>query len=71
MEIISTLSFSYLNFFIKFLLYFLLRFAGTSTCFRKEAGAHGKDTWGIFRIHQFEKIEQFCITKPVKFNNLI
>ena len=33
------------------------RFGGFSTCFRKEAGAHGKDTWGIFRIHQFEKIE--------------
>lgn len=41
-----------------------IRFAGNSTCFRKEAGAHGKDTWGIFRIHQFEKIEQFVITKP-------
>lgn len=32
-----------------------------STCFRKEAGKHGKDTWGIFRVHQFEKIEQFVI----------
>ncbi|OEH79984.1 seryl-tRNA cytoplasmic [Cyclospora cayetanensis] len=32
----------------------------------KEAGAHGKDCWGIFRIHQFEKIEQFCITAPEK-----
>lgn len=41
-----------------------IRFAGNSTCFRKEAGAHGKDTWGIFRIHQFEKIEQFVITDP-------
>eukprot|EP01015_Nassula_variabilis_P034371 TRINITY_DN844_c0_g1_i2.p1 TRINITY_DN844_c0_g1~~TRINITY_DN844_c0_g1_i2.p1 ORF type:complete len:212 (-),score=56.37 TRINITY_DN844_c0_g1_i2:105-740(-) len=41
-----------------------IRFAGTSTCFRKEAGAHGKDTWGIFRIHQFEKVEQFVITTP-------
>jgi seryl-tRNA synthetase len=41
-----------------------IRYAGTSTCFRKEAGAHGKDTWGIFRIHQFEKIEQFVLTKP-------
>lgn len=41
-----------------------LRFAGSSTCFRKEAGAHGKDTWGIFRIHQFEKIEQFVVTDP-------
>jgi len=34
-----------------------LRYMGISTCFRKEAGAHGKDTWGIFRIHQFEKVE--------------
>lgn len=40
------------------------RLAGYSSCFRKEAGAHGKDTWGIFRIHQFEKIEQFVICKP-------
>ena len=32
-----------------------------STCFRKEAGKHGKDTWGIFRVHQFEKVEQFVI----------
>ncbi|GAM18413.1 hypothetical protein SAMD00019534_015880, partial [Acytostelium subglobosum LB1] len=39
-------------------------YSGYSTCFRKEAGAHGRDTWGIFRVHQFEKIEQFCITKP-------
>ena len=37
------------------------RYGGVSTCFRKEAGAHGKDTWGIFRVHQFEKVEQFCI----------
>ncbi|ETO03912.1 seryl-tRNA synthetase, partial [Reticulomyxa filosa] len=36
-----------------------LKYAGISTCFRKEAGAHGKDAWGIFRVHQFEKIEQF------------
>jgi len=41
-----------------------VRFGGFSTCFRKEAGAHGKDTWGIFRIHQFEKVEQFVITTP-------
>jgi seryl-tRNA synthetase len=40
------------------------RYAGVSTCFRKEAGSHGKDTWGIFRIHQFEKIEQFVVTAP-------
>lgn len=40
------------------------RFGGVSSCFRKEAGAHGKDVWGIFRVHQFEKVEQFCITTP-------
>jgi len=43
-----------------------LKYTGVSTCFRKEAGAHGKDTWGIFRVHQFEKVEQFCITAPEK-----
>ncbi|KAG8532014.1 uncharacterized protein KY384_003650 [Bacidia gigantensis] len=41
-----------------------IKYAGFSTCFRKEAGAHGKDAWGIFRVHQFEKIEQFLFTKP-------
>jgi len=41
-----------------------LRYAGISPCFRKEAGSHGKDTKGIFRIHQFEKIEQFVFCKP-------
>ena len=41
-----------------------IRYAGSSTCFRKEAGAHGKDTLGIFRVHQFEKIEQFVFSKP-------
>ena len=41
-----------------------IRYGGFSTCFRKEAGKHGKDAWGIFRVHQFEKIEQFCITSP-------
>ncbi|KAJ4888014.1 Serine--tRNA ligase [Raphanus sativus] len=40
------------------------RYAGYSSCFRKEAGSHGRDTLGIFRVHQFEKIEQFCITGP-------
>ena len=40
------------------------RYAGFSTCFRKEAGASGKDNWGIFRVHQFEKVEQFAITSP-------
>jgi seryl-tRNA synthetase len=33
-----------------------LRYSGVSTCFRKEAGSHGKDNWGIFRVHQFEKV---------------
>ncbi|CAL5049515.1 unnamed protein product [Urochloa decumbens] len=41
-----------------------IRYAGYSTCFRKEAGSHGRDTAGIFRVHQFEKVEQFCITAP-------
>ena len=41
-----------------------LRYAGTSPCFRKEAGAHGKDMKGIFRVHQFEKVEQFVFCKP-------
>jgi len=36
-----------------------IRFAGYSTCFRKEVGSHGRDTLGIFRVHQFEKVEQF------------
>ncbi|KAF2474365.1 serine-tRNA ligase [Lindgomyces ingoldianus] len=43
-----------------------IKYAGYSTNFRKEAGSHGKDAWGIFRIHQFEKVEQFLITKPEK-----
>jgi seryl-tRNA synthetase len=41
-----------------------IKMAGISTCFRKEAGAHGKDTRGIFRTHQFNKIEQFIFCKP-------
>ena len=41
-----------------------LLYAGVSPCFRKEAGAHGKDTKGIFRVHQFNKVEQFVFTKP-------
>jgi seryl-tRNA synthetase len=41
-----------------------LKFVGVSTNFRKEAGAHGKDTRGIFRTHQFNKIEQFIFCKP-------
>jgi seryl-tRNA synthetase len=41
-----------------------LRYAGISPCFRKEAGAHGKDMKGIFRVHQFEKVEQFVFVDP-------
>ncbi|KAI1787265.1 serine-tRNA ligase [Ganoderma leucocontextum] len=43
-----------------------IKYAGYSTCFRKEAGSAGRDMWGIFRVHQFEKVEQFCITEPEK-----
>lgn len=43
-----------------------IKYAGYSTNFRKEAGSHGKDAWGIFRIHQFEKVEQFLLTHPEK-----
>lgn len=39
-----------------------VKFCGNSTCYRKETGRSGVDTLGIFRVHQFEKIEQFCIT---------
>jgi seryl-tRNA synthetase len=41
-----------------------LRYAGFSTCFRREAGAAGKDTRGIFRVHQFDKVEMFCFVTP-------
>ncbi|HEX2066932.1 MAG TPA: serine--tRNA ligase, partial [Candidatus Thermoplasmatota archaeon] len=41
-----------------------LLYAGVSPCFRKEAGAHGKDTKGIFRVHQFSKVEQFAYCRP-------
>ena len=40
------------------------KYAGISPCFRKEAGAHGRDQKGIFRVHQFDKIEQFIFSKP-------
>lgn len=43
-----------------------VRYAGYSSCFRREAGSHGKDAWGIFRVHAFEKIEQFILTEPEK-----
>ena len=41
-----------------------MKYAGISPCFRKEAGAHGRDQKGIFRVHQFDKIEQFVFSKP-------
>jgi len=41
-----------------------LKYAGISSCFRREAGSHGKDTLGIFRVHQFEKVEQYIFCKP-------
>ena len=41
-----------------------IRYAGVSPCFRKEAGAHGRDQKGIFRVHQFDKIEQFVFSRP-------
>ncbi|MFX0005803.1 MAG: serine--tRNA ligase [Promethearchaeota archaeon] len=41
-----------------------LKYAGISSCFRREAGSHGKDTLGIFRVHRFEKVEQFIFSKP-------
>src|SRR5207249_11870865 len=43
---------------------FPLRYAGFSTCFRREAGTYGKDTRGIFRVHQFDKAEMFSFTHP-------
>jgi seryl-tRNA synthetase len=43
-----------------------IKYAGYSTCFRKEAGSAGRDMWGIFRVHQFEKVEQFVLTEPEK-----
>tara|TARA_R110002020_G_scaffold286153_9_gene501736 strand:- start:933 stop:2198 length:1266 start_codon:yes stop_codon:yes gene_type:complete len=41
-----------------------LRYAGWSTCYRREAGSHGKDTRGIIRVHQFNKLEMFVYTTP-------
>lgn len=52
-----------------------IKYFGISSCFRKEAGSHGKETKGIFRIHRFEKIEQFVFCKPEEedkiFNEII
>jgi seryl-tRNA synthetase len=41
-----------------------LRYAGFSSCFRREAGSHGKDTRGIIRVHQFDKVEMFSFVEP-------
>merc|ERR1712037_985515 len=41
-----------------------IKYAGISSCFRQEVGSHGRDTRGIFRVHQFEKVEQFVICSP-------
>src|SRR5439155_2223447 len=41
-----------------------LRYGGFSTCFRREAGAAGRDTRGIFRVHQFDKVEMFSFARP-------
>ncbi len=41
-----------------------IRYAGYSTCFRREAGTYGKDTRGIFRVHQFDKVEMFSFVRP-------
>ncbi len=52
-----------------------IKYAGISSCYRKETGRHGQQTLGIFRVHQFEKVEQFCVTEPEKspqmFQNMI
>lgn len=41
-----------------------INYCGISTCFRQEAGSHGRDTRGIFRVHQFDKVEQFVLCSP-------
>lgn len=52
-----------------------IKFAGLSSCYRKESGRHGTQTRGIYRVHQFEKVEQFCVTDPNEswemFNKMI
>ena len=48
-----------------------LNYAGFSTCFRKEAGKHGIDNAGVFRVHQFDKVEQFCLTSPSTSNETL
>jgi seryl-tRNA synthetase len=41
-----------------------IRYAGYSPCYRREAGSHGRDTRGIFRVHWFDKVEMFVFTNP-------
>jgi len=52
-----------------------IRYCGISTCFRQEVGSHGRDTRGIFRVHQFDKVEQFILCGPSEswthFDNMI
>ena len=43
-----------------------MRYAGFSSCFRREAGSHGKDTRGIIRVHQFDKVEMFSYVDPAE-----
>jgi len=47
-----------------------IKYAGFSTCFRREAGSYGKDTRGILRVHQFDKVEMFVISHPEKSQKL-
>ena len=46
-----------------------LRYAGFSTCFRREAGSYGKDVKGLFRVHQFDKVEMFAFVRPETSDN--
>jgi seryl-tRNA synthetase len=46
-----------------------IRYTGFSTCFRREAGTYGKDTQGLFRVHQFDKVEMFVFTWPEESKN--
>lgn len=47
----------------------LHRYAGYSTCYRREAGSHGRDAWGIYRVHQFEKV-RWIILRPSENTNV-
>jgi seryl-tRNA synthetase len=46
-----------------------VKYAGYSTCFRKEAGSHGRDAWGIFRVHQFEKVSPVSYDASLLWND--